>query len=75
MKNSPYPHQFYTPEDFSDRTFFDAFADAFTHPEDLTLHQPVYGNIARLHDANRIREYFKKALSAERTKKNNAPAG
>ena len=54
--------QFSTPEDFRDRTFFDAFADAFTPPEDLELHQTDYGYVARIRDGLRIREDFRKAF-------------
>ena len=55
--------QFSTPEDFRDRTFFDAFADAFTPPEDLTLHQTDDGYMARIRDGLRIREDFRKAFN------------
>ena len=58
----PGNREFHTPEDFRDRSFFDAFADAFTPPEDLTLHQPDYGFMARIRDAHRIREDFRKAV-------------
>ncbi len=67
LKNPFQAHtrEFYTPEDFRDRTFFDAFADAFTSPEDLTLHQTDYGFMARFRDGNHIREYFRKAVAQE----------
>lgn len=62
-------HEFHTPEDFADRTLFDAFADAFTPPEDLPLHQPDYGPdygmSALIRDRKRIRGYFDKALAHE----------
>ncbi len=61
--------EFHTPEDFRHRTFFDAFADVFTSPEDLPLHQPDYGFTARIRDAHRIREDFRKAVSAEEKSK------
>ena len=62
--------EFYTPEDFRDRTFADAFVDAFTPPEDLTLHQTDYGFMARFRDGNRIREDFRKAVAQEKKQNN-----
>ncbi len=62
---SPATRDFYTPEDFCGRTFFDAFADAFTSPEDLPLHQLDYGVDALIRDRKRIREYFDKAVVHE----------
>ncbi len=50
--------------DFSKRglTFFNAFTDVFTPPDDLVLTQPEYGPIARIRDGLRIREDFRKAI-------------
>ncbi len=70
----PRTQQFYMPKDFHDRTFFDAFADAFTQPDDLILHQMDCDFMARIHNTHRIREYFQKALSAEKERENNAAA-
>lgn len=53
---------FDTPEDLRDRTFLDAFVDAFTPAEDLKLYRPDYGFMARIRDGQRIREDFRKAL-------------
>ncbi len=58
--------EFCVPEDFRDRTFLDAFDDAFTSPEDLPLHQTDYGFLARIRDGHRIREYFRKAVDIEK---------
>ncbi len=55
--------EFDTPEDLKDLTFLDAFADVFTHPEDLELRRPDYGFMARVRDADRIREDFRKAIA------------
>ena len=63
MSTQTRTRQFSTPEDFRDRTFFDAFADAFTPPEDLELHQTDYGYMARIRDGLRIREDFCKAFN------------
>ena len=62
--------EFHTPEESCSRSLFDAFADAFTHPEDLTLHQPDYGFLARVRDARRIREDFRKAIRVEEAMQN-----
>ena len=73
MKDIALPpnREFHTPQDFRDRTFLDAFADAFTAPEDLPLHRPDYGFMARIRDAHRIREYFRKAVAHEEEIQNN----
>ena len=65
ITNSPLAPEFHTPEDFRERTFFDAFADAFTWPEDLPLHQPDSIPMGRIRDAQHIREYFRKAVAVE----------
>ena len=65
---STHIREFCVPEDFRDRTFFDAFADAFTPPEDLPLHQTDYGFLARIRDGHRIREDFRKAVNLEKQK-------
>lgn len=62
--------EFDTPEDFRDRTFFDAFADVFTNPEDLTLHRPDCGFMARIRDGLRISGDVHKALDALSQQKN-----
>lgn len=49
-------------DDLQDATLLDAVADAFTFPEDLALVQPDYGFMARVRDARRIREDFRKAV-------------
>ncbi len=59
---------FTTPEDFRDRTLFDAFADAFTPPEDLPLHIPDTGCMALVRDAQRLREDYKRAFGIETAK-------
>ncbi len=45
-------------------TALDAFADAFTMPEDLELASPKTGLEGRVQDAHHIRGYFRKALAA-----------
>ena len=63
------PHQdFRVLEDIPHRTFFDAFADVFTPPEDLPLYQPDHSIPGHIQDAQRIREYFRKAVGAEKQK-------
>ena len=54
--NAPRTREFRTLEDFRGGTFFDAFADAFTAPEDLPLHQPDSIPMGRIRDARHIRE-------------------
>ncbi len=61
----PNTREFCTPEDFRDRTFVDAFADVFTPPEDLTLHQADNAFMARIRAGTRIRKYFDKAVDQE----------
>lgn len=65
---STYSREFSVPDDFRERTFFDAFADAFTPPEDLPLHQTDYGFMARIRDGHRIREDFHKAVNLQKQK-------
>ena len=55
--------EFDTPEDLRDVTFFDTFADVFTPPDCLELRRPDYGFMARVRDADRIREDFRKAIA------------
>lgn len=62
---STYSREFCVAEDFRDQTLFDAFADVFTPPEDLPLHQTDYGFMARIRDGRRIREDFRKAVKLE----------
>ena len=50
-------------ESSGDRTFGDAFADVFTHPEDLTLYQPDTGWAARARDMDRIGNDLRKAAA------------
>ncbi|MGR3913779.1 MAG: hypothetical protein OD918_04520 [Gammaproteobacteria bacterium] len=57
--------EFCVPEDFRDRTLFDALADVFTPPEDLELHKPDCGWLAQIRDGHRIREDFRKAFARE----------
>ena len=59
----PQLRNFSTPEDLRDETFLDAFSDAFTPPDELTLAQPDNGFMARIRDGHRIREYFRKAVA------------
>ena len=49
---------------YSGHDFFDVFADVFTHPEDLVMHEPEYGYDARLEDARRIRRDMDKAAES-----------
>ena len=66
------PHQDRgAPEDLLCGTFFDAFADVFTPPEDLPLYQPDHSIPGHIQDAQRIREYFRKAVGAEKQKQKN----
>ena len=55
--------EFDTLDDVHDRTFFDAFADAFTPPEYLQPVRPDYGFMARVRDGLHIQEYFRKAIA------------
>ena len=55
---------FDTPDDLGDETFLDAFADAFTSPDDLVLMQPDNGFMARIRDGHRIGADFRKAVTA-----------
>lgn len=59
----PQLRNFTTPEDLRDETFLDAFSDAFTSPDELTLAQPDNGFMAHIRDGHRIREYFRTALA------------
>lgn len=54
---------FDTPEDLRDRTFLDAFVDAFTPAEDLKLYRPDYGYMARVRDMDRIGDDMRKAIA------------
>ena len=66
------PHQDRgAPEDLLYGTFFDAFADVFTPPEDLSLYQPDHSIPGHIRDARCIREYFRKAVGAEKQKQKN----
>lgn len=58
--------EFHTPDDFGDRTLFDAFVDVFSHPEDLPRYQPESRLMGRFRAANNIRRYFEKAVNAEK---------
>ena len=55
---------FNTPEDLCDETLLDAFSDAFTPPDELTLMQPDNGYMARIRDGHRIGAYFREAVAA-----------
>ncbi len=46
---------------YSGHDFFDVFADVFTYPDDLVMHEVEYGYDARLEDARRIRRDMDKA--------------
>ena len=52
----------YTTTDMGGQTFFDAFTDIFTPPEDLPLHHTECGYEAQLGDALRIRHDIEKAV-------------
>lgn len=67
---STHIREFCVPEDFRDRTFLDAFVDAFTSPEDLPLHRTDYGFMARIRDGHRISEDFRKAVNQQKQKQN-----
>lgn len=54
----------YTTTDVGDQTFFGAFTDVFTPPEDLPLHYVECGYEARLGDAMRIRQDIEKAVQS-----------
>lgn len=60
---SPQLRNFSTPEDLRDETFLDAFADAFTPPDELMLMQPDNGYMARIRDGHRIGAYFREAVA------------
>ena len=59
----PQLRNFNTPEDLRDETFLDAFADAFTPPDDLVLMQPDNGFMARIRDGQRIGADLRKAVA------------
>lgn len=44
-------------------TYFDAFCEVFSFPEDVSPTSPRYGLAGRIEDAKHIREYFEKAVS------------
>ncbi len=54
--------QFDIPEDLRGVSFLDALVDAFTPPGRLRLYRPDCGWLARVRDAHRIRDYYRKAL-------------
>ena len=49
--------------DLGDYSFFDAFADVFTPPEDQTIHRPHTGRAALVLDGFRIRRDFDQAFA------------
>lgn len=59
----PRLRNFDTPEDLRDETFLDAFADAFTPPDELALMQPDNGFMARIRDGRRIGADVRKAVA------------
>lgn len=60
---APRLRNFDTPEDLQDETFLDAFADAFTPPDDLVLMQPDNGFMARIRDGLRIGADSRRAVA------------